>query len=41
LPAFFWVTGALNTISGLQYFYRAIRQTNMFHGNGAKEDGGG
>jgi cardiolipin synthase (CMP-forming) len=41
LPVFFWVTGALTTISGLQYFYRGIKQTNMFQGNGAKENGSG
>jgi cardiolipin synthase len=41
LPVFFWATGALTTISGLQYFYRGIKQTNMFQGNGAKENGGG
>jgi cardiolipin synthase len=41
LPVFFWITGALTTISGLQYFYRGIKQTNMFQGNGAKENGSG
>ena len=41
LPVFFWVTGALTTISGLQYFYYGIKQTNMFQGNGAKENGSG
>jgi cardiolipin synthase len=41
LPVFFWVTGALTTISGLQYFYRGIKQTNMFQGNGTKENGSG
>jgi cardiolipin synthase (CMP-forming) len=41
LPVFFWVTGALTTISGLQYFYRGIKQTNMFQSNGAKENGSG
>ena len=41
LPVFFWVTGALTTISGLQYFFRGIKQTNMFQGNGTKEDGSG
>ena len=41
LPVFFYVTGALTTISGLQYFYRGIKQTNMFQGNGAKENGSG
>ena len=41
LPVFFWVTGALTTISGMQYFYRGIKQTNMFQGNGAKENGSG
>ena len=41
LLGLFWVTGALTTISGLQYFYRGIKQTNMFQGNGAKENGSG
>ena len=41
LPVFFWLTGALTTISGLQYFYRGIKQTNMFQGNGGKENGSG
>ena len=41
LPVFFWVTGALTIISGMQYFYRGIKQTNMFQGNGAKENGSG
>jgi cardiolipin synthase len=41
LPVFFWVTGALTIISGLQYFYRGIKQTNIFHGNGSKENGSG
>ena len=36
LPVFFYVTGALTTVSGLQYFYRGIKQTNMFQGNGAR-----
>jgi cardiolipin synthase len=41
LPVFFWVTCILTTVSGLQYFYRGIKQMNMFQGNGAKEDGSG
>jgi cardiolipin synthase (CMP-forming) len=41
LVGLFWVTGALTIISGLQYFYRGIKQTNMFQGNGAKENGSG
>jgi cardiolipin synthase len=41
LPVFFWVTGILTIISGMQYFYRGIKQTNMFQGNGAKENGSG
>lgn len=41
LPVFFWVTGILTTVSGLQYFYRGMKQMNMFQGNGAKEDGSG
>jgi len=41
LPVFFWATGILTTVSGLQYFYRGIKQMNMFQGNGTKEDGSG
>ena len=41
LLGLFWVTGALTIISGLQYFYRGIKQTNMFQGNGTKENGSG
>lgn len=41
LPVLFWVTGALTVISGMQYFYRGIKQTNMFQGNGAKGNGSG
>jgi cardiolipin synthase len=41
LPVFFWVTGILTTVSGLQYFYRGFKQMNMFQGNGGKEDGSG
>jgi cardiolipin synthase (CMP-forming) len=41
LPVFFWVTGILTIVSGLQYFYGAIKQMNMFQGNGTKEDGSG
>jgi cardiolipin synthase len=41
LPVFFWVTGILTIVSGLQYFYRGFKQMNMFQGNGGKEDGSG
>jgi cardiolipin synthase len=41
LPVFFWITCILTTVSGLQYFYRGIKQMNMFQGNGTKEDGSG
>jgi len=41
LLGLFWVTGVLTTISGIQYFYRGIKQTNMFQGNGAKENDSG
>ena len=41
LPVFFWVTGFLTIVSGLQYFYSGIKQMNMFQGNGTKEDGSG
>jgi cardiolipin synthase len=41
LVAFFWVTGILTTVSGLQYFYSGIKQMNMFQGNGTKEDDSG
>jgi cardiolipin synthase (CMP-forming) len=41
LPVFFWITGILTSISGMQYFYRGIRQMNLSQGNGAKENGRG
>jgi len=41
LPVFFWITGILTSVSGLQYFYRGIKQMNMFQGNGSKENGSG
>ena len=41
LPALFWITGALTSISAMQYFYSGIKQMNAFQGNGAKEDGSG
>ena len=41
LPVFFWVTGILTSVSGLQYFYRGIKQMNRFQGNGGKENGSG
>ena len=41
LPVFFWVTGILTSVSGLQYFYLGIKQMNMFQGNGSKENGSG
>jgi phosphatidylglycerophosphate synthase len=41
LLGLFWVTGALTSISGIQYFYSGIKQMNKFQGNGGKEDGSG
>ncbi|MGB8991282.1 MAG: CDP-alcohol phosphatidyltransferase family protein [Desulfobaccales bacterium] len=41
LLGFFWATGILTTISGIQYLYGGIRMMNMFQGNGPKEDGSG
>jgi cardiolipin synthase (CMP-forming) len=41
LLGLFWATGILTCISGLQYFYRGLKQMNMFQGNGTKEDGSG
>jgi cardiolipin synthase len=41
LLALFWGTGVLTSISGIQYFYRGIKQVNMFQGNGARGDGSG
>jgi cardiolipin synthase len=41
LPVFFWITGILTSVSGLQYFYRGIKQMNRFQGNGGKENGSG
>ena len=41
LLGLFWITGALTSISGIQYFYSGIKQMNKFQGNGGKEDGSG
>jgi cardiolipin synthase len=41
LLGLFWGTGALTTVSGIQYFYSGIKQMNAFQGNGAKEGGSG
>ncbi len=41
LLTLFWGTGALTTISGMQYFYQGLKQMNKFQGNGTKEDGSG
>jgi cardiolipin synthase (CMP-forming) len=41
LTVFFWVTGILTTISGIQYLYGGIKMMNLTHGNGSREDGGG
>ena len=40
LPIFFWITGALTTISGIHYIYNGIRMMNMFS-NGSREGGNG
>jgi hypothetical protein len=34
LWAFFWCTGILTTISGIQYLYGGIQMMNQAHGNG-------
>lgn len=41
LPALFWGTGALTSISAMQYFYSGIKQMNGLQGNGGKRDGSG
>jgi cardiolipin synthase len=41
LLGLFWGTGALTTISGIQYFYQGLKQMNTLPGNGPKEDGSG
>jgi cardiolipin synthase len=41
LLGFFWATGILTTVSGIQYLYGGIRMMNMFQGNGPKEGGSG
>jgi cardiolipin synthase len=41
LSAFFWITGILTTISGVQYLYGGIKMMNTSQGNGPPEDGRG
>jgi cardiolipin synthase len=38
LWAFFWSTGILTTVSGVQYLYYGIQMMNQAHGNGPQED---
>jgi cardiolipin synthase len=38
LLAFFWFTGILTTISGIQYLYGGIQMMNQAHGNGPQGD---
>lgn len=41
LCAFFWVTGILTTVSGIQYLYGGIKMMNTSQGNGPQGDGRG
>jgi cardiolipin synthase len=41
LVAFFWFTGVLTTISGIQYLYSGIQMMNQAHGNGPQGDNHG
>jgi cardiolipin synthase (CMP-forming) len=41
LLAFFYITGALTTVSGIHYLYNGLKMMNMFQGNGPREDSHG
>jgi cardiolipin synthase len=41
LWAFFWSTGILTTVSGVQYLYYGIQMMNQAHGNGPQGDNHG
>jgi cardiolipin synthase len=41
LVAFFWCTGALTAISGIQYLYYGIKMMNQAYGNGSQGDNRG
>ncbi len=41
LVAFFWFTGFLTAISGIQYLYGGIQMMNQAHGNGPQGDNHG
>jgi len=41
LLAFFWFTGFLTAISGIQYLYSGIQMMNQAHGNGPQGDNHG
>jgi cardiolipin synthase len=41
LVAFFWFTGVLTAISGIQYLYGGIQMMNQAHGNGPQGDNHG
>lgn len=41
LVAFFWFTGFLTAISGIQYLYNGIQMMNQAHGNGPQGDNHG
>jgi len=41
LVAFFWFTGFLTAISGIQYLYNGIQMMNQAHGNGPQRDNHG
>jgi cardiolipin synthase len=41
LVAFFWFTGVLTAISGIQYLYGGIKMMNQAHGNGPQGDNHG
>jgi cardiolipin synthase (CMP-forming) len=41
LVAFFWVTGILTTVSGIDYLYGGIKMMNASQGNSSRGDGRG
>jgi len=41
LVSFFWATGILTSLSGIQYLYGGIKMMNLAYGNGPRENGHG
>jgi cardiolipin synthase (CMP-forming) len=41
LRVFFWITGILTAITGIDYVYKALKQVSQAQGNGRQEKNGG